>query len=142
MRTAGIAGKRTLNMTLHCQTHRPLASTRLTPRHRHRHRHRLRASPSPRSSLRPRPGPARGETRTCSRTAGSRSRGQNAARSTWLPQRSLAYHHNNNVKVAKWPTMREMRKIYMRLGRPKTDLLHSTIAFPPDLWSNVKGSAQ
>lgn len=29
----------------------------------------------------------------------------------------LAYHHNNNVKVAKWQTMRKMHKIYSQLAR-------------------------
>lgn len=90
----GIPGKRPLNMTLHHgQTHRPLATAtaRLTP------------SPSPRTSPNPSPRQAtrsdRGETWTCSRTAGSRRR---STLDMLADQRSLAYHHNNNVKVAKW----------------------------------------
>lgn len=31
----------------------------------------------------------------------------------------LAYHHNNNVKVAKWQTMRKMHKIYSRMAQAK-----------------------
>lgn len=131
----GIPGKRPLNMTLHHgQTHRPLATAtaRLTP------------SPSPRTSPNPSPRQAtrsdRGETWTCSRTAGSRRR---STLDMLADQRSLAYHHNNNVKVAKWPTMREMHKIYSictTVNGPKQICcsLCTAIVFPPDLWSNVK----
>lgn len=113
----GIPGKRPLNMTLHHgQTHRPLATAtaRLTP------------SPSPSTSPNPSPRQAtrsdRGETWTCSRTAGSRRR---STLDMLADQRSLAYHHNNNVKVAKWQNGQLCAKCikFIVYPRPKTDLL-------------------
>lgn len=113
----GIPGKRPLNMTLHHgQTHRPLATA--TARH----------TPSPSPSTSPNPSPRqatrsdRGETWTCSRTAGSRRR---STLDMLADQRSLAYHHNNNVKVAKWQNGQLCAKCikFIVYPRTKTDLL-------------------